>query len=287
MDQSGRTINLVMILIVLLFLTLGFGGMAAYSVFSRGRQTVVSPAASSTETRLVTRPSLAADGATSERVVPRSAATPSLTAPSIATPSTGQCTNDSVLVADMTAPDDSEFQPGQAFEKTWRIKNSGTCAWNSSYKFVFVDGSRMGATAEIAVPDTSSGATAELKVRMTAPTKTGVSAALWQMEGPSGEHFGPTFNLTIRVRGSGARGCNGTPVIASFLANPPIISPGQSSTLSWGMVSNANAAEIDNGIGGIATPGGLVVSPRRTTTYTLTARCGQNITQAQVTITIE
>ena len=83
------------------------------------------------------------------------------------------------------------------------------------------------------------------------------------------------------------RGCSGTPSIAApFTASPANISPGGSSTLSWGAVTNADAVEIDQGIGGIGTPGSTTVSPAQTTTYTLTARCGSNTKTQQTTVTV-
>ncbi len=75
-------------------------------------------------------------------------------------------------------------------------------------------------------------------------------------------------------------------MIESFAANPATIVSGESSTLSWGFVSNADAVEIDNGIGGVATPGSITVSPTGTTKYTLTARCGQSVKQAEITIVV-
>jgi hypothetical protein len=80
--------------------------------------------------------------------------------------------------------------------------------------------------------------------------------------------------------------CSGTPNIASFTASPSSITDGQSTTLSWGLVSNANSAEIDHGIGGVKTPDSKKVSPNSTTTFTLTALCGSNKTTAQVTVTV-
>jgi len=76
------------------------------------------------------------------------------------------------------------------------------------------------------------------------------------------------------------------PSIAFFSASPSSITAGQSATLSWGAVTNADSVEIDHGIGGIATPGSTSVSPATTTTYTLTARCGSNTKTQQVTVTV-
>lgn len=80
--------------------------------------------------------------------------------------------------------------------------------------------------------------------------------------------------------------CSGTPVIPSFTASPATITAGGSSTLSWSSVTNAEVAEIDQGIGGVETPGTRSVSPAATTTYTLSARCGSNVATKTVTVTV-
>jgi hypothetical protein len=54
--------------------------------------------------------------------------------------------------------------------------------------------------------------------------------------------------------------------------------------LNWGPVTNADQAQIDQGIGGVTTPGSTIVAPDQTTTYTLQAFCGGNVAIAQVTI---
>jgi hypothetical protein len=51
-------------------------------------------------------------------------------------------------------------------------------------------------------------------------------------------------------------------------------------------VDNAERVEIDNGIGGVGTPGDRTVAPNQTTTFTLVAYCGGNSRTAQVTINV-
>jgi hypothetical protein len=82
------------------------------------------------------------------------------------------------------------------------------------------------------------------------------------------------------------RGCSGTPNISSFSASPSSIIAGQSATLNWGAVTNADSVEIGPDIGGVATPGSMSVSPGSTTTYTLLARCGSNTVTRQATVTV-
>ena len=62
------------------------------------------------------------------------------------------------------------------------------------------------------------------------------------------------------------------PVIEYFRVIPSIISPGSCAQLEWGKVENATSAEIEPGIGGVATPGEQEVCPTTTTTYVLSAQ---------------
>lgn len=78
----------------------------------------------------------------------------------------------------------------------------------------------------------------------------------------------------------------GPPVIESFTADPVTITAGESTTLSWGLVSNATGVVIDQGIGGVGTPGSAVRSPGSTTTYTMTAIGPGGTDTASVTVTV-
>ena len=62
----------------------------------------------------------------------------------------------------------------------------------------------------------------------------------------------------------------GLPVVNYFMANPPIISAGGSTTLGWN-VSNATLVTIDPGVGSVGSAGTASVSPVTSTNYTLTA----------------
>ncbi|UCH51418.1 MAG: hypothetical protein JSV54_01210, partial [Chloroflexota bacterium] len=62
----------------------------------------------------------------------------------------------------------------------------------------------------------------------------------------------------------------GIPVINYFTANPPVISSGGSTTLSWD-VSDATSVTIDQGVGAVDAVGTTTVSPPADIYYTLTA----------------
>lgn len=93
--------------------------------------------------------------------------------------------------------------------------------------------------------------------------------------------------ITVTVQNTPS--CSGTPQISSFTGNPTTINSGQSTTLSWGSVNNADSVQLSSttqGGSGVPTPGSVVVNPTQTTTYFLTAWCQGVSAQAQVQITV-
>jgi hypothetical protein len=86
-----------------------------------------------------------------------------------------------------------------------------------------------------------------------------------------------TASVSIRV-------LSGTARIISFVAVPPAINSGQSSTLSW-LVTNADTVTITT-LGSVALSGSQAVSPTVTTTYVLTATKSGVSTTAQATVTV-
>jgi Ig-like domain-containing protein/Big-like domain-containing protein len=216
-----------------------------------------------------------------------SSATATPSTASSATPVARPCLN-STFVTDVTVPDGTALAAGQTFNKIWRVRNSGTCAWSTSDELVFVVGEPMTAGTVVALPATAPGATADLLVPMAAPGALGVHSGTWRTRSASGAFFGTSLSATINVVTANATpvSCPFTPIIHGFSASPTTITPGQSTSLNWGFVEGAQFAEIDNGIGGIATPGSTTVSPGSTTTYTLTAVCGGRSSTAQVTINV-
>lgn len=200
------------------------------------------------------------------------------------------CINNSAFVADVTIPDRTVIAAGQPFTKVWRVRNTGTCTWGTDEELIFVRGEAMTKTATIAIPVTAPGATVDLAIAMTAPTTPGTHIADWRMRNRGGAIFGTTLNVSVNVPGptpiNTVVSCPFTPAIESFTASPTTITVGQSATLNWGAVIGAEMAEIDNGIGGVSTPGSIAVNPATTTIYTLTATCGDKSRTAQVTINV-
>jgi hypothetical protein len=57
------------------------------------------------------------------------------------TVSLGDACNNSAFEADITIPDGSTLPPGENFQKVWAMRNTGSCAWDEGYSFVYIGGS--------------------------------------------------------------------------------------------------------------------------------------------------
>lgn len=121
-----------------------------------------------------------------------------------ATTSLGDACNNSVYIADVTYPDNTEIKPGTDFKKIWRVQNTGTCTWDEGYKLAFIGGDKAldPVSFEFKRSDdfVAGGATADVGVNLTAPLKEGTYTATWQMQSDSGVYFGTPLTVVIVVK---------------------------------------------------------------------------------------
>lgn len=96
------------------------------------------------------------------------------------------------FVRDITYPDNSEVDPGEEFTKTWLLKNSGTCTWNSNYSIVFDRGEALGgpASAPLTSGNVAPGEEVEVSVRLRAPAEEGTYQGFWKLRNQAGQVFG-------------------------------------------------------------------------------------------------
>jgi len=100
------------------------------------------------------------------------------------------------------------------------------------------------------------------------------------------KYFSLLFTIAVLVFIAGCTGASPTaPIINSFSADPPSITVGEGSTLSWS-VTDATSVTIDNGIGSVDFIGATTVNPTTTTTYTLTATNTDGSVTATTTVTV-
>ena len=109
------------------------------------------------------------------------------------------CAANSAFVADVTIPDNTAVAAGQPFTKTWRLRNSGPCAWDLGYTFAFVDRDPLGAPPSVLVGPAATGATFEISVPFVAPSTPGIYTSTWQLRNPDGRLFGVRVYAQIRV----------------------------------------------------------------------------------------
>lgn len=193
------------------------------------------------------------------------------------------CTNRAEIVEDVTVPDGTMFDVNTPFEKTWRIKNTGTCSWEG-YSLAFIGQEQLSGPDTIPVPTTPAGATVDLTVPLKAPSTPGVHVSHWRLRKANGEFFGPIINTTIYTR----IGCSAAPEISFIKVTPETIGQGALALLEWGQVTNADQVTISPQIGMVDPNGGrLLIQPQQTTTFTLTASCGTQTSRQEVTITVD
>lgn len=181
------------------------------------------------------------------------------------------------FMGDGSVPDNSVIQPGAPFEKIWQVQNAGSCIWVSTYGIINIGGGTLSAPSPASIPYTVPGQTSNIALNMVAPQQPGTYRSVWQLRAPNGYTFGPPLDVQIVVPQAG---CNGAPQITSFFASPQTIRVGQSTTLVWGAVNNADQIRLQTpaGSSGVTAPGQTTVSPQVTTTYILSAFCkGQRV----------
>lgn len=95
------------------------------------------------------------------------------------------------FVTDITVPDGTKYAPGTAFTKVWRLKNTGTCEWDTRFDIAYESGDLMGApkfgdlTAVI-----KPGQMVDFSVPMIAPATAGNYVGKWMLVNASGVRFG-------------------------------------------------------------------------------------------------
>jgi hypothetical protein len=150
------------------------------------------------------------------------------------------------------------MSPGQKFYKAWRIKNIGTCSWDSSYHLAFVQGNQMGGVPPAVKNTVNPGETYDMGIDLTAPTAPGNYSSEWQMVDGRNFPFGTRLWVKIAVPGPTATAVPPTatplpptvqptkqptaqpsptpfppPTISSFTANPTTVDQAELVTLSW------------------------------------------------------
>lgn len=103
--------------------------------------------------------------------------------------SKAQCA--SASLEDETVVDGKIFKPGVEFVKTWYIKNTSPCTWDTTYKIVFWSGDMLGGGYVYNLPRvTPPGQTVPIELVLTTPTTPGTYRSEWKLQTPDNINFG-------------------------------------------------------------------------------------------------
>jgi hypothetical protein len=195
------------------------------------------------------------------------AATPEPASPTpTAQPDTGtasttinDCQEKAAFFGDVTIPDNTFFQQGEGFTKTWRFRNEGTCTWTPQYAMVYHSGEIMNAPLSVPLPVSAPpGSIVELSINMEAPARGGPHQSNWEFEDPNGTRFGTgsaskdLFWVMINVRFLDQ---DDQPQEDPSHAAPPPAPPGcnaqRDSTFENQVLTLINQARTSNGLGSL------------------------------------
>ncbi|MGA9532300.1 MAG: NBR1-Ig-like domain-containing protein [Anaerolineales bacterium] len=137
--------------------------------------------------------------APTETPVPTATNTPAPTNTVAATTAPTSSCYGLTFVSDVTIPDNTNMTPGQKFTKTWRVRNSGSCAWDSGFKFNFTGGEAMGGSSVTLGSAVQPGKETELSISLTAPSTAGTYRGNWRMTTSTGTYFGDEVYVLIVV----------------------------------------------------------------------------------------
>jgi hypothetical protein len=143
-------------------------------------------AAQNSLTEIASRPTLTPVPAVETTVIPDVVLT-NTPAPVLGPPG---CTVSAELVGE-TPPDSVLLKTGEFFWKTWTLKNTGTCTWDSAYSLVYKSGDLLDGLISYPIPGSViPGETGDISIYLKAPPTTGTFTGYWQILTPWSAPFG-------------------------------------------------------------------------------------------------
>ena len=112
---------------------------------------------------------------------------------------------DDVNLDDQNMTNPPQMPPGNPFQKIWRIRNTGTCTWDSRYFLDYVGGNspeaRMGGLATAINGSVPPNGVYDIAVGMVSPIVPGTYQGFWAMHNPAQQQFGERIWVGIKVPG--------------------------------------------------------------------------------------
>jgi hypothetical protein len=215
--------------IVAIFLSLS---LAACSL------TAAEPTATATQEPVtITQAAATNTPTTTATTTPTTTPSPTATRPATSGGQTGgqpTCSYNMAYVADMSLPDGTQVFTGTSIVKTWRVRNSGTCAWTNGFTFRQVDGDAMSATT-INTPSVGVGATVDIAVTLNVGTNIGAYTPLeranFRMYDNQGRAFGDTLYAELAIVAPNTGCTTGATIVTAPAAG--VLQKGQTVSVSW------------------------------------------------------
>jgi ABC-type amino acid transport substrate-binding protein len=193
------------------------------------------------------------------------------------------CVNGMAYIADLNLDDNNmstppQMAPGQPFRKGWRLKNIGTCSWDSSYALTYVNGnsplSRMSGSPVFVKGEVKPGGMYDFWVDLVAPIVPGTYQGFWSMRDGQGILFGQRVWVGITVVGSPTPAPTQTPAAdITFTVDETHIQQGDCVTFTWSAENIQAIWFYPNGADYSKYPvtgqGSSKECPTQTTTYNL------------------
>jgi len=143
--------------------------------------------------------------------VPTSSPIPAAVAPTLIQPTSqpvatvvSGCKDFAQYVTD-DGKDGTVYEPNTPFTKMWRIKNTGTCTWDSSYVVAYISGATMTQSPWYMLVPAGSivapGNTVDVSLGMMAPPQPGDYTANWRIQTSTGTPL-VKFYLQLKVKGA-------------------------------------------------------------------------------------
>ena len=148
-------------------------------------------------------------------------------------PTNSACIDSAAFITDVTIPDNSVLDPNTAFTKTWRIKNTGTCTWDSNYLVTYISGATMSQQPGYwIVPQgqtVAPGETVDINVGMTSPAHNGSYVSYWGLKKENGQLMPVQGGVNYRSFYVKIEVHNGVPTSGNITAASIAIEPEQGS----------------------------------------------------------
>lgn len=244
-----KTIRLGLVCLVLLLAACGTGSPTEPAETQANPQAVFTAAAQTAQARMTEMAAITPTPPPPSET-PTDTPGPTNTPTDTLTPPPTQTGVDLIeFMIDVTVPDGTSFAPGEAFVKTWRLRNNGSTTWNTAYSLVFVSGAQMNGPASIPLTsDVPPGSSVDLSVNLVAPAQNGEHVGYWMLRNPSQKNFGlgpnadVAFYVQIKVTG-GASAATPTATSGTPTGGTPTVTP---TTSTGGAIVSQVTLEVDN-----------------------------------------